>query len=395
MSFLSELGMILRKNFRDYGMYIALFVIIVIFSILTDASFISPVNISNLINQTGYIAVLAVGMTLIIIIRHIDLSIGYLSGFLGAMAAIFLEELGIPALISILLVLVLGAVIGLCYGLLVAKVSVPAFVVTLGGMMLFHGMEIKVTENTGTISITHEGFNAIGNDFIPSFGMIGGLSASTLILSLVGIVVLIYFQFRERKTKIKYNFQVISMPFFIMKLILMVAIIAAICVILAGNNGFSWTLVIMGIVVFVYNFIMNKTTLGRHIYAVGGNPEAAELSGISVAKITLIVFTSMSALTALSGVLYASRMQSAAPTGGTGFELQAIAAAFIGGASPNGGIGKITGSLIGALVMASLTNGMNLMSLGSSYQFIIQGIILVLAVIFDITTRNQSVKVKA
>lgn len=395
MSFASEFSVILRKNIRDYGMYIALFVIIVIFSILTGGSFITPVNISNLINQTGYVAVLAVGMTLIIIIRHIDLSVGYLSGFLGAVAAIFLEQMGMPTLVSILLVLVLGAIIGLGYGLLVAKVSVPAFVVTLGGMMFFHGMEIKVTEATGTISITSTEFNALGNDFIPSFGMIGGLSVSTLVLGLIGIIVFIYFQNKERNTKIKYNFVVLSMPFFILKVVLIAVIIGAICVILAGNSGFSWTLVIMGIVVFVYNFIMNKTALGRHIYGVGGNPEAAELSGISVAKITLIVFTSMSALTALSGVLYASRMQSAAPTGGTGFELQAIAAAFIGGASPSGGIGKITGSLIGALVMASLTNGMNLMGLGSSFQFIIQGIILVLAVIFDITTRNQSAKVKA
>ena len=390
MAFLSEFRIIFKKNIRDYGMYIALFVIIVIFTIVTQGSFITPVNISNLINQTGYIAVLAVGMTLIIIIRHIDLSVGFLSGFLGATGAIFMTQMGIPTPVAILFVLILGGIIGFGYGFLVAKVGVPAFVVTLGGMMFFHGMEIKVTEATGTITIPDPGFIAIGNGFIPSIGKIGGLSASTLFIGFIGILLFIYFQNKERKTKIKYNFEVLSIPFYILKILLVVVIIGAICVVLAGNNGFSWTLVIMGIVVFVYNFIMNKTTLGRHIYGVGGNPEAAELSGISVAKVTLIVFTSMAALTALSGVIYASRMQSASPTGGTGFELQAIAAAFIGGASPSGGIGKVTGSLIGALVMASLTNGMNLMGLGSSYQFIIQGIILVLAVIFDITTREQS-----
>ena len=390
MAFLSEFRIIFKKNIRDYGMYIALFVIIVIFTIVTQGSFITPVNISNLINQTGYIAVLAVGMTLIIIIRHIDLSVGFLSGFLGATGAIFMTQMGIPTPVAILFVLILGGIIGFGYGFLVAKVGVPAFVVTLGGMMFFHGMEIKVTEATGTITIPDPGFIAIGNGFIPSIGKIGGLSASTLFIGFIGILLFIYFQNKERKTKIKYNFEVLSIPFYILKILLVVVIIGAICVVLAGNNGFSWTLVIMGIVVFVYNFIMNKTTLGRHIYGVGGNPEAAELSGISVAKVTLIVFTSMAALTALSGVIYASRMQSASPTGGTGFELQAIAAAFIGGASPSGGIGKVTGSLIGALVMSSLTNGMNLMGLGSSYQFIIQGIILVLAVIFDITTREQS-----
>ncbi len=395
MSFLSEFSIIFRKNIRDYGMYIALFVIIVIFSIVTGGSFISPVNISNLINQAGYVAVLAVGMTLIIIIRHIDLSVGFLSGFLGAVAAIFMTQMGMSTPIAVLIVLILGGIIGFGYSLLVAKVSVPAFVVTLGGMMFFHGMEIKVTEATGTISITDPGFIAIGNGFIPQFGKIGNLSVSTLVLGLIGILFFIYFQNKERNTKIKYNFEVLSMPFFILKILLIVVIIGAICVVLAGNDGFSWTLVVMGIVVFAYNFLMGKTTLGRHIYSVGGNPEASELSGISVSKITMIVFTSMGALTALSGILYASRMQSAAPTGGTGFELQAIAAAFIGGASPNGGIGKVTGSLIGAFVMASLVNGMNLMGLGSSYQFIIQGVILILAVIFDIITRKQNVKAKA
>ena len=390
MGFLSEFGVIFKKNMRDYGMYIALFVIMVIFSIVTNGSFISPVNISNLINQTGYIAVMAVGMTLIIIIRHIDLSVGYLNGFLGAVVAVLMTQMGIPTPIAIIIVLILGGIIGLINGLLVAKVSVPAFVVTLGGMMFFHGMEIRVTEATGTITIPDPGFIAIGNGFIPSIGKIGGLSASTLFIGLIGVLLFIYFQNKERNTKIRYHFEVLSVPFYILKILLVVVIIGAICVVLAGNNGFSWTLVIMGIVVFAYNFLMNKTVLGRHIYGVGGNPEAAELSGIGVAKITMLVFISMGALTALSGILYASRMQSAAPTGGTGFELQAIAAAFIGGASPSGGIGKVTGSLIGAFVMASLTNGMNLMGLGSSYQFIIQGIILVLAVIFDITTRKQS-----
>lgn len=394
MGLLTEFRQIFRKNMRDYGMYIALFVIIVVFSITTNGSFIKPVNISNLINQTGFIAVLAVGMTLIIIIRHIDLSVGFLSGFLGALAAIFMTQKGIPDFVAILLVLVIGAGIGCCYGLLVAKVRVPAFVVTLGGMMFFHGMEIRVTEATGTINIPNPNFIAIGNGFIPDFGKVGQLSLSTLVIGVIGIVLYVYFQNKDRRTKMKYNFEVLSVPFYMMKLILIIVIIGGICLILAGNNGISWTLVIVAVVVFVYNFMMNKTTLGRYVYGVGGNPEAAELSGISVSKITLLVFTSMSTLTALSGVIYASRMQSAAPTGGTGFELQAIAAAFIGGASPNGGVGKVTGSLIGALVMASLTNGMNLMGMGSSYQFLIQGAILVLAVIFDITTRNSSAKAK-
>lgn len=389
MNFFKEAGTLLKKNIRDYGMYIALVVIIAFFSITTQGLFISSRNISNLINQTGYIAVLAVGMTLILIIRHIDLSVGFVAGFLGAIAAILMTQYGVNEWVAILIVLIIGTGIGLFYGFLVAKVGVPAFVVTLAGMLIFRGLLLLATEGTGTIIVPNEGFNAIGNGFIPNLLSINGIHGLTLIIGVLGIAFLIFSQIRARMSMQKYHFEVLSLPMFIIKLIFMSAVIGYIVWILAGYNGLSWTVVIVAVVVLIYNFMMNKTTLGRHIYGIGGNDEAAALSGINVKKVTFIVFASMSALAALSGVLFTSRLQSATTTAGTAFELDAIAAAYVGGVSANGGVGKVTGSIIGALVMASLTNGMNLMGVGISYQYAIRGAILVLAVIFDITTRRK------
>ncbi len=387
---MKELSQLLRKNIREYGMFIALAVIFILFTMLTGGTFISPNNISNLINQTGYIAVLATGMTLVIIVRQIDLSVGFLSGFLGAVVALLITNYKMAAIPAIIIILIFGAVIGLIYGVLIAKVGIPAFVVTLAGMISFHGLLLLATQSSGTINITNTFFNEIGNGFIPTLGTLGGFAISSILIGIIGILLFIYFQIKARGTKKKYNFEILPMSFFIAKLVFISAMIGAVVLVLASNSGISWTLVIVLVVIFIFSTVLNKTALGRHIYGVGGNPEAAELSGISVVKVLVIVFVIMETLTALAGVLFASRMQSASPTGGTGFELLAIAGAFIGGCSANGGVGKVTGSLIGALVMSSLTNGMDLMGLGSSIQYVIQGLILVLAVVFDIITRKTS-----
>ncbi|CCC57987.1 sugar ABC transporter permease [Caloramator australicus] len=390
MRFMDEAKYLLKQNIRDYGMYVALAVIMIIFTVTTGGLFISSRNISNLINQTGYIAVLAVGMTLIIVIRHIDLSVGYLAGFLGAIAAILLTKAGAPVYLTILVVLVLGTLIGLFNGYLVAYVGIPAFVATLAGMLAFRGALLLVTEETGTIIVPNKSFNAIGNGFIPDIAHIPGIHLLTLLIGGLAIVFYIYSEFNVRKNKIKYNFEVISFKMFILKLVLVSSIIAYVTWILSGYNGLSWTVVIVIIVVAIYHVITTKTPLGRYIYAVGGNPEAAKLSGIDVSKITLIVFGSMGLLSALSGILYTARLQSATTTAGTLFELDAIAAAYVGGVSAAGGVGKVTGSIVGALVMASLINGMNLMGVGISYQYIIRGAVLAAAVIFDVKTRNKS-----
>ncbi|MNZ48366.1 Xylose transport system permease protein XylH [compost metagenome] len=370
-------------------MYIALFIIMLTFSIMTDGLFMSSRNISNLIDATGYIAVLAVGMTLVIVIRHIDLSVGFAAGFLGAIAAILLSQAGVPVYITIPVILILGIIVGLFNGFLVAQMGIPSFVASLAAMLIFRGALLRVTEKTGTIIVKDEHFNAIGNGFIPEIANIGGLNLLSLIIGAVIIALFIYFEISKRRNKLKYNFEVISKGMFALKVTFISAIIAYITWILAGYNGFSWTVVIVMIVVVIYHFLTTSTVTGRHIYAVGSNPEAAHLSGISVKKITYIVFCSMGLLSALSGILFTSRLQSATTTAGTLFELDAIAAAYVGGVSAAGGVGKITGSIIGAIVMASLSSGMNLLGVGISYQYMIRGGVLAIAVIFDVMTRRQ------
>ncbi|MDN7246126.1 sugar ABC transporter permease [Planococcus shenhongbingii] len=389
MGFLAEAKHLIKANIRDYGMYIALLVIILTFTVMTDGLFISSRNISNLLDSTGYIAVLAVGMTLVIVIRHIDLSVGFLAGFLGAVAAIFLSQMGMSVFLVIPLVLLFGVVIGLFNGFLIAKVGIPAFVATLAGMLFFRGALLNVTEGTGTIIVNDDGFNALGNGFIPSLMEINELHLLSLLVGLAGILLYIYSEISNRRNKAKYGFEVVSFKIFIVKLVFVSFIIGYITWILAGYNGFSWTVVIMLLVVVVYHFLATKTVLGRNIYAVGSNPEAAHLSGINVTKITLFVFASMGMLAALSGILFTSRLQSATTTAGTLFELDAIAAAYVGGVSSAGGVGKVTGAIIGAIVMASLSSGMNLLGTGISYQYMIRGGVLALAVIFDVLTRKQ------
>lgn len=389
MNFFTELRSLVKVNIRDYGMYIALLFIMLTFSLMTDGLFMSSRNISNLLDSAGYIAVLAVGMTLVIVIRHIDLSVGFLAGFLGAIAAILLTQAGTPIYLTIPIILVLGIIIGMFNGLLVAQIGIPSFVATLAGMLIFRGALLQVTEKSGTIIIKDENFNAIGNGFIPSIVEVNGLHLLSLIVGIVGIILYIYSEISTRKNKLKYQFEVVSKGIFTLKLVFVSAIIAYITWILAGYNGFSWTVVIMLLVVLVYHFLTTKTVLGRHIYAVGSNPEAAHLSGINVKKITYMVFGSMGMLAALSGILFTSRLQSATTTAGTLFELDAIAAAYVGGVSSAGGVGKVTGAIIGAIVMASLSNGMNLLGVGISYQYIIRGGVLAAAVIFDVMTRRK------
>ncbi|PKL25230.1 MAG: ABC transporter permease [Spirochaetae bacterium HGW-Spirochaetae-3] len=374
-------------------MYIALVVIMGIFTITTGGVFISSRNIANLLNQTGYIAVLAIGMTLVIVIRHIDLSVGFLSGFLGAIAAIAMTAWGFPAWAAILAALAMGTLAGLLTGFLVANVGIPAFVASLAGWLIYRGALLLVTLKTGTIIIPSKFFNAIGNGYLPDIFPVDSTFLPDLhkLTLLIGILAIILFNFqslRDRKNRQTYGFEVPHSDMFVMKLVFISIVLGLITWVIAGYNGMSWTLAIVLVVVMVYHFVTTKTVLGRHIYAVGGNPEAAELSGVSVKKITLIVFGSMGLMCGLSGILFASRLQSATTTAGTLFELDAIAAAYIGGVSAAGGVGKVTGSLIGAIVYMSLTSGMNLMGTDISLQYIIRGAVLVAAVVFDVTTRR-------
>lgn len=391
--FFQDLKKILRENIREYGMYIALFAIMVIFTFATDGLFISSRNLSNLLNQVGYIAVLAVGMTLVIVIRHIDLSVGFLAGFLGAVAAIMMSRWGWSVYLVIPVVLGLGVIAGLITATPVAKLGVPAFVASLAGWLIYRGLLGLVTAGTGTIIISDKFYNAIGNGYIPDIpgleSFLPDVHKLTLLIGIIAVLLYIRNAFSSRRKKQAYNFEVLPMNMFILQLVFVALIIIGITWVLSGYNGLSWTFVIVIVVVGIYSFITTQTVLGRHIYATGGNPEAAQLSGINVSRVTFIVFASMGLLSALSGILFSSRLQSATTTAGTLFELDAIAAAYVGGVSAAGGVGSIIGSLVGALVMISLTSGMNLMSVDANLQYVVRGLVLVAAVIFDVTTRRS------
>jgi putative multiple sugar transport system permease protein len=388
-----DLSKLMRQNVREYGMYIALVIIIVIFTVLTQGLFISSRNISNLLNQAGYIAVLAVGMTLVIVIRHIDLSVGFLSGFLGAVAAVAMVYWHLPVYLAIPLVLVLGLVAGLVTAFPVARLGIPSFVASLAGWLIYRGALLLITFKSGTIKIDDDIFNALGNGYIPDVfsadsTFLPGVHKLTLIIGLVAIIWMIAGQVRSRRAKQAYHFEVIPPDLFAIQIILLSVVVGLITWVLSGYNGMSWTLVIVLVVVAIFHFVTTRTVLGRHIYATGGNPEAAELSGINVKRIVFIVFGSMGTLCAVAGMLFASRLQSATTTAGTLFELDAIAAAYIGGVSAAGGIGKVTGSFIGALVYISLMNGMALLGTDISLQYVVRGAVLAIAVIFDVTTRR-------
>lgn len=384
-----EIVSLLRANIRDYMMYIALILIMGFFTFKTNGGFITARNLTNLINQAGYVAVLAIGMTIILILKHIDLSVGYVAGFCGAAAAIFMTRYQINEWAAILLVLVLGLAIGLYQGILVTKVGVPAFVTTLAGMFIFRGLLNLFLQESGTIIVPNAGFNALSNGFIPDLPFGTEIHLLTLLIGAVAVIIMIFTQLKSRKNKQQYNFPVISTPIFVFKLIFLSVIIMLIIYVLAKYSGLPWTAVIVGVVLLGYNYVLTKTRLGRYIYGIGGNEQAAELSGINVKKVTLFAFCSMSVLAALAGVLYTSRLQSATPTAGLGFEMDAIASSYIGGVAVSGGVGRVTNTMIGALVIMSLTNGMNLMGVDISYQYVVKGIIFITAVAFDVRTRAK------
>ena len=383
----AAIGDTIKKNVRGYMMYIALVVIMIIFNIATHGNFLTAQNITNLINQAGYVAVLAIGMTVILILVQIDLSVGFVAGFSGALAAILMTQFHLSEWIAIPIVLLVGILIGTYQGLVVTKLNVPAFVTTLAGMFIFRGLLSLSLQKTGTIIIPNEGFNALSNGFIPDPT---ANHLVTILIGVVGVVIVIISQIKARKNKQKYGFKVASTPVFLIEMALIAVIIMLVVGLLASYNGLPWTIVIVGTILIIYNYMLNKTKLGRYIYGIGGNEQAAELSGINVKKVKLFAFVSMGLMSAVAGILFTSRLQSATPTAGTAFEMDAIASSYIGGVAVSGGIGKVTNTIIGTLVIMSLTNGMNLMGVDIAYQYVVKGIIFIIAVAFDVRTRKAA-----
>lgn len=393
-------------NLRQNGIFLALIALILFFAATTpNAASLTPGNWSNLVVQNGYILVLAIGMVMVIIAGHIDLSVGSVAAFIGAVAGILvvrpLEQDGwdwLPALpwwAGILGALVVGAVVGVWQGFWVAYVGIPAFIVTLAGMLLFRGMALMTLQNSNIGPFPDE-FRAIGNGFLDKENALGaaiGLpeayNATALLVTALGVLALLWQAIRQRSGRIKYGQPVEPRTWFFVKLIALSLMVAYVGFQLAQANGIPFTLLLLVFLVVVYTMIMNKTTFGRHIYAIGGNLHAAMLSGINVRRVNFWLFVNMGALAALSGVLIAARMNSAVPKAGDGFELDAISSVFIGGAAVQGGVGTVTGSMIGGVIQGVLANGMNLNSVGIDSQMTVKGMVLLLAVAFDVWSKNR------
>ncbi|WP_246040277.1 multiple monosaccharide ABC transporter permease [Ectobacillus funiculus] len=379
----------LANNMRQYSMIMSLVFIMFLFQILTDGILLRPLNITNLILQNSYILVLAIGMVLVIITGHIDLSVGSIAAFVGAISAILMVDHQVSPVLAIIISLLVGALIGAWQGFWVAYVKIPSFIVTLAGMLLFRGLTMIVLEGK-SIAPFPESFQKISSGFIPDLFGGGTIHVFTLVLGVILSVILVLNEIKSRRTQRKYNFAVQPTGLFALKLVAIVAIINVFAYVLATYEGIPNILIILAVLIVAYRFVTNKTKAGRHVYAIGGNEKAAQLSGVKTKRVTFWVFVNMGVLAALSGLIFAARLNAATPKAGNLFELDAIAACFIGGASAYGGIGTVAGAIIGGLVMGIMNNGMSLLGLGIDWQQGIKGLVLLAAVAFDIYNKNKA-----
>ncbi|MEZ0536736.1 sugar ABC transporter permease [Caldicellulosiruptoraceae bacterium PP1] len=370
-----------KINVRAYTMIIAIVVIWTIFAILTEGNFITPRNISMLARQMSITALVAIGMVFVIVAGHIDLSVGSVVGFTGAMAGVLQVWNGWSTPMTIIGVLVIGVLIGLWQGYWVAYRGVPAFIVTLGGMLIFRGGVLLVSKGI-TISPYKDSFRFIGQGYLNK-----ELSILFGILLAIGYI---YMTINERNKKKKYNLEVPSIGMELVKGTIFLALIGIFTAIMVGYEGISIPLLILVVFTLILTFAASNTTFGRYVYAIGGNKEAARLSGINIKKVNLGIFVMMGFLAALAGIVMTSRLDAATAGAGTNMELDAIAAAILGGTSTLGGEGTVAGAIIGALIMASIDNGMSLLNLEYSYQIIVKGLILIIAVWFDISSRKRA-----
>lgn len=379
----------LAGRLRQIGIFIALIAIVILFQILTQGTLLTPRNVTSIINQNAYVLILAIGMVMIIIAGHIDLSVGSVVAFVGAISGIFIVQWGWPWWIGVLAAIVVGGVIGAWQGFWVAYVGIPAFIVTLAGMLTFRGLTQMVLQNV-PITPFPDAYVAIGSGFLPQPSTTSYFEILTVILGVAAAVGLVASQFRERSKRVKMGLEDEPRAWFLVQVGFTALFILAITFTLALYRGTPIVLVILAVLVLLYSTVMNRFVFGRHVYARGGNLHAAQLSGIDTKRVDFWLFVNMGVLAAIAGIAFTARSNSALPGAGTGFELDAIAAVFIGGAAVTGGIGTVTGAMIGGLIMGVLNNGMSLLGLGSEVQSFIKGFVLLLAVAFDIFNKRRA-----
>ncbi|HOD41039.1 MAG: Xylose transport system permease protein XylH [bacterium ADurb.Bin243] len=378
-----------KNNFRQYTMIIALAAIWIIFTFATNHIFITPRNLSNLFLQTVPVAILAAGMTLIIVTGNIDLSVGALAGFCGAVAAVLQVKYQFGTFSVILAALGVGLVIGLWHGFWIAYQKVPAFIVTLSSMLALRGAVLGVTDGM-TIGPMQDSFKAIGQKYLPPYFSAGaGFNDSSLAVALICITLFLIFDWNGRRARIKFGFEVLPLNAQILRMTLIALAMAAFFSVMIFYQGIAYSVLLLIAITVVFSFVSTDTVFGRRLYAIGGNADAARLSGINIEKNILMLYLIYGVLTAVAGVVLTARLNAATTSAGTNMELDAIAAAVIGGTSLLGGEGTIVGAIIGALIMASLDNGMSLMNMNITYQYIIKGMILLFAVWLDIYNRRK------
>jgi putative multiple sugar transport system permease protein len=376
-------------NFREYGLMIALVAIMVFFQIMTSGTLFKPLNLTNLVLQNSYVIIMALGMLLVIVAGYIDLSVGSVAGFIGALASVMMVRFGIDFRLAMLLCLIVGGAIGAAQGYWIAYHKIPSFIVTLAGMLVFRGLTLALLggNSIGPFVVP---FQQLSSGFIPDLPGQTGFRITSMAIGTLVAVVMFYNSLRRRLNREKHGFQGGSFFLFVLENLIISGLVLYLSYQLSSYKGLPNVLIIMGVLIALFAFITTRTTVGRRIYALGGNEKAAKLSGIKTERLAFGTFITMGVLAALAGLVFTARLNTATPKAGVGFELDVIAAVFIGGASASGGVGKVMGAVIGAFIMGVMNNGMSIMGVGIDWQQVVKGLVLLAAVIFDVYNKNKA-----
>jgi putative multiple sugar transport system permease protein len=385
----TKISTLIKNNIRNYSMFIILVLIMIVFSFLTGGVNLNSRNFTNIFIQYSYVLILAVGMVQMIIVGGIDLSVGSVCAFIGAISA-FIYNSGAGMPVTLIASLLVGLAIGAFQGFWSAYMKMPAFIVTLAGMLLFRGLTYLIT-HVNPIGFKDDGYSLIASGMINIPALeIGGVHVTAILVGIIIFVVFVAAELISRRNKIQNGFELTPLPLFIAKIVIIGALILGLAQRFATYRGIPIVVVVLGITVFIFHFMMMNTVLGRYIYAVGGNARSAKLSGINSELIVFTVFCIMGVLTGLAAVVSTGYMNSALPQAGNLFEMDAIAACYIGGVSASGGIGTVVGVIVGGLVMGAINNGMSLMNLGQHWQYVVKALILLLAVFYDVYSRRKA-----
>lgn len=378
----------LKNNLREYGMLMSLIAIMAFFQVMTDGTLMQPLNLTNLILQNSYIVIMALGMLLVIVAGHIDLSVGSVVGFIGALAAVLMVQYNWHFVPATLVCLVCGGLIGAAQGWFVAFMKIPSFIVTLAGMLVFKGLSLALLQGQ-SVGPFPDTFQLLSSGFIPDVFEGEHLRIASLLIGLALAVGLTWLKVRERAQQAAHGMASEPLVFFAGKNLVFVGLIVLFAYLLSTYKGLPNVLIIMALLMALFDFVTQRTVIGRRLYALGGNEKAARLSGIKTDRLSFWAFVNMGVLAALAGLVFAARLNTATPKAGLGFELDVIAACFIGGASASGGVGKVLGAVIGAFIMGVMNNGMSIIGIGIDYQQVIKGLVLLAAVFVDVYNKKK------